>query len=171
MAGHEILELAQHRPQMRPRRLRGAQRATPSDRLEDRSVLNVGSRAPPRRGEQCSANPVKMHAKGIKRLADALEVQRIRHLTMEPRVEFMKAREIAAIERGALITQVPTHLIDRLVGQLGRAARRDLDFEQATHHHPLLDVRQPDLADVRTALRLDYNKALEGEPVNGAGYL
>ena len=114
---------------MRPCRLGRAFRAASGNRLEDRSVLGVGSRDPPRRGEQRSANPVKMHPKGIKRLADALEVKRIGHLTMETRVEFMKARKIAAVERGALIAEVPAHLIDRMVRQFGRAERRDLDFE------------------------------------------
>src|ERR1700735_1851488 len=114
---------------MRPRRLGRSFRAASGDRLEDRPVLGVGPRDPSRRGEQCSTNPVKMHPKGIERLAEALKVKRIGHLTMETRVEFMKARKIAAVERSALIAEVPAHLIDRMVSQCGRAERRDLDFE------------------------------------------
>lgn len=88
---------------------------------------------------------------------------------MEACVELMKAGKIAAVDRRALIAEVPAHLIDGRPRQFGRAERRDLDLEQPAHHHPLLDIRQPNPADVRTALRLDHDKALEGEPVDGAG--
>ena len=106
---------------MRPRRLGRAFRAASGNRLEDRSVLGVGSPRSAQAREQRSANPVKMHPKGIKRLADALEVKRIGHLTMETHFEFMKARKIAAVSACAE-SEVPARF-DRPHGRPSVAQR------------------------------------------------
>ena len=106
MPGDEILELPQYGPEMRLHRFRRAFRAPFGDRLKNRPVLGEGSLHAPRRGKQGSTHPIKMHAQRIERLAHARQAQSVGHLAMVACVELVKAREIAAVERGALVGEI-----------------------------------------------------------------
>ena len=144
MPRDEILKPLQDGPEMRAHAPGGALRPSRSDRFEDRSVLKVSFLHPPGRGEQRSTHPIEVHAQGIKRFADALQTKSVGHLTMEPCVELVKAPEVATVKGRPLIAEVLAHLIHSAHRQLGGAQCRNFDFEQTAHHHPLLDVRQPE---------------------------
>jgi hypothetical protein len=92
------------------------------DRGMDRAMFHQGALHASGLWKQRPPHSFEMGANGIKHLVDANKVETVGQLAVEPRVEFMKTLDVAAIQRCTLVGEILGELLDRAFRHITCAA-------------------------------------------------